>query len=470
MFAPSWLSILPPLLAILLAIFSRQVYISLISGIYLGWTILSGWNPLKGFAASAAGIVKVFQDGDNVRVILFCGLVGALITLTQRSGGVEGFVNAISRRGWVKTRRGAQLFSGVIGLLIFVETSISCLIVGAVSRPVYDRLHISREKLAYICDSTCAPVNLLIPLNAWGAFIIGLLYKENISDPLGVFISALLFNFYAFAAIIMVFFLAASGKDFGPMKKAEKRAKEEGKVLSDKAKPVVAAEVIEIKPHPKAKPGAVNMIVPVVTMIVMMPVSLLITGKGDITAGSGSTAVFWAVLASILAAGILYRVKGLLKLEEITDLTIKGISGMVPLMILMALAFALGDVARELKTGIYAAGLAARFAAPALMPVIFFLTSCFIAFSTGTSWGTFAIMIPIAAPVAASLGINLPFVLAAILGGGLFGDHCSPISDTTLVASMASACDHIDHVRTQFPYALAAAFAAALLYLVIPIL
>lgn len=470
MFEPSWLSVLPPLLAIFLAIFSKQVYVSLLSGIYIGWTILSGWNPLKGFSASVTGLVNVFRDGDNVRVILFCGLVGALITLSQRSGGVDGFVKTVSGRGWVKNRRAAQLFSGIIGLLVFVETSISCLIVGAVSRPVYDRLKISREKLAYICDSTCAPVNLLIPLNAWGAFIVGLLYRENIPDPLGVLLSALLFNFYAFAAIILVFFLVISGRDFGPMKKAEKRAQDEGKVLSDEAKPVVDTEVIDIKAHPGVKKKAVNMIIPVVTMIVMMPVSLLVTGKGDITAGSGSTSVLWAVLVSILTAGILYRVRGLLKLDEITGLTIKGISGMVPLMILMVLAFALGDVARELKTGVFAAGLAARFVEPALIPLIFFITSCFIAFSTGTSWGTFAIMIPIVVPAAGNLGTNLPFMLAAILGGGLFGDHCSPISDTTLVASMASACDHIDHVRTQLPYALTAALIAAILYLVIPLL
>lgn len=463
---PSWISVLPPLLAIILAIAGRQVYISLFAGIYLGWTIISGWNPLTGFAASIEGLIKVFADGDNTRVILFCGLVGALLTLTQRSGGVEGFVNAISKRGWVKNRRGAQLLSGLIGTLIFIETSISSLIVGAVSRPIFDRMKISREKLAYICDSTSAPINLLIPMNAWGAFIIGLLYRENIANPLSVMLSALFYNFYALIAVALVFFLVITGKDFGPMKKAESRARDEGKVLGDRARPVVSDEVVGMKPGPGIRPQALNMIIPAATMIVMMPVGLFITGKGDITAGSGSTSVLWAVLFSLLSAGILYRVKGILTLNEITDLAVKGIGGLVPLMLLMIFAFALGDVTRELKTGIVVANLASSFLNPAIIPLILFLASCFIAFSTGTSWGTFAIMIPIVVPVASDLGINLSLVVAAVLGGGLFGDHCSPISDTTMVASMASACDHIDHVRTQLPYALTAASLTAILYII----
>jgi Na+/H+ antiporter NhaC len=306
----------------------------------------------------------------------------------------------------------------------------------------------------------------LIPLNAWGAFILGLLSRENIKEPVGVLLTSLIFNFYAFAALAMVFILVLTGKDFGPMKKAERRVLEEGKILDDHAKPVVSEEVVGIKRRPGIKPGASNMIIPIGTMIIMMPIGLLVTGKGDITAGSGTTSVFWAVLSASLVAGVLYRIKGMMKIDTIMDIVIKGIGGMVPIMILMMFAFAIGDVTRALKTGDYVAGLASQFLVPAVIPVILFLASCFIAFSTGTSWGTFAIMIPIGVPVAAGMGISLPFILAAILGGGLFGDHCSPISDTTLVASMASACDHIDHVRTQLPYAMIAAAIAAILYLV----
>ena len=197
---------------------------------------------------------------------------------------------------------------------------------------------------------------------------------------------------------------------------------------------------------------------------------MLITGEGNLTRGSGTTSVYWAVLASILVASVLYISKRVLKLKEVTDLIIKGIGGMVPLMILMVLAFAIGDVTRALNTGIYVAGVATLILDPVLIPCVLFLVSCFIAFSTGTSWGTYAIMIPIAVSVAGSINISLPQVVAAVLGGGLFGDHCSPISDTTMIASMASASDHIDHVRTQLPYALTAAAIAALLYLLVAII
>jgi len=462
----SWISILPPVAAIVLAIRTKQVYISLLAGIYLGCTILNGWNPLKGAAASLDSLLRVFRDSGNTGIILFCGLVGGLIALTRVSGGVEGFVETMSRRGWLKSRRSAQLMSGIIGSMIFVETSISCLVVGAVSRPIYDRLNISREKLAFICDSTCAPINLLIPLNAWGAFIIGLLSKENIAEPVGVLMESMVFNFYAFAAVGMVFALVLTGKDFGPMKKAERRAREEGKVLADHAKPLMTEDACGMEASPGIAPRASNMIVPIATMILMMPVGLLVTGKGDITAGSGTTSVFWSVVSATVVAVGLYRVRGLMKTDKMMDIIIRGIGGMVPVMILMMFAFAIGDVARDLGTGNYVAGLVSRFVIPSAVPVMLFLSSCFIAFSTGTSWGTFAIMIPIAVPIAASMGMGLPFLLAAVLGGGLFGDHCSPISDTTLVASMASACDHIDHVRTQLPYALTAAAIASVLYLI----
>lgn len=462
----TWISILPPVVAIVLAIWTRQVYISLFAGIYLGCTILCGWNPLAGAAASLDSLLRVFQDSGNTGIILFCGLVGGLIALTRSSGGVDGFVETLSRRGWLKSRRSAQLMSGIIGGMIFVETSISCLVVGAVSRPIYDRLKISREKLAFVCDSTCAPINLLIPLNAWGAFIIGLLAKENIPEPVGVLMSSMVFNFYAFASLGLVFILVLTGKDFGPMKKAERRAREEGKVLADHAKPVMIDDAGGLERCPGIKPRASNMIIPIAVMILMMPVGLLVTGKGDITAGSGTTSVLWSVVSATLVAVGLYRFKGLMKTDKMMDIIIKGIGGMVPVMILMMFAFAIGDVARDLKTGYYVAGLVSQFVVPSVVPLMLFLSSCFIAFSTGTSWGTFAIMVPIAVPIASSMGMGLPFLLAAVLGGGLFGDHCSPISDTTLVASMASGCDHIDHVRTQLPYALTAAAIASALYLV----
>jgi Na+/H+ antiporter NhaC len=449
----SWLSVLPPVLAVALAIRTKQVYLSLFLGIFLGWTILEGFNPLKGMAATLEAIVHVFQDPGNTRVILFCGLVGALMNLTRQSGGVGGFIRSISRRGLIKTKRSAQTAAAVTGLAVFVETSVSCLIVGSIFRPLFDKHSISREKLAYICDSTSAPVNLLIPLNAWGAFIIGLLAQENISDPLATMLAALPFNFYALFTIILVFIVIYSNKNLGPMKEAEQKSRspesrDPGHHLAD---PLITSPV--------------NMTIPLAIMIGMMPLGLLITGKGNIAAGSGSVAVYWAVMGAIVSAVILYSINKVLTIKESIEISIKGIAEMVPLMMLMMLAFAIGDVSRELQTGQYVAQLAFMAVPLALIPVILFAISCFIAFSTGTSWGTFAIMIPIAVPVALETGLYLPMTVAAVLGGGLFGDHCSPISDTTLIASMASGCTLIDHVRTQLPYAFITASMAAVYYI-----
>jgi tetracycline resistance efflux pump len=201
-------------------------------------------------------------------------------------------------------------------------------------------------------------------------------------------------------------------------------------------------------------------------MIIMMPIGLYITGDGDITAGTGSTAVLWSVIAAITVAGLLPALQRILSFREVFDLTLKGIGGLIPLAIVMTLAFAIGDTSRELGTGVYVASLADDFLQPTLVAAVIFVTAAFIAFSTGTSWGVFAIMIPIAIPTAVIMDVNIPLTLAAVLGGGVFGDHVSPISDTTLVSSMAAASDHIDHVRTQLPYAMVAAVAATVFYVI----
>lgn len=462
----SWVSILPPLSAIILALITKQVYLSLFFGIWLGWTILSGWNPLLGFINSIDGIINVFKEPSNTRVIIFSALVGALIALTQRSGGVQGFVDLIQKKGFIKSRKSAQIFAWVIGVLIFVESSITCLVTGAVSRPIFDKLKISREKLAYICDSTSAPVCMMIPLNAWGAYVIALLTQAGLKNEISLFISSLPFNFYSIFAILLVPLIAITGIDIGPMRKAELRAMREGKVIADGAMPLVSEEVINIEPKPGIIPKARNMLVPVLTMVFMMPIGLYITGNGDITKGSGSTSVLWAVLISIIVAGIMYKVQKILSIQETIELTLKGMGGLISLAVLMTFAFSIGAICNELKTGEYVAQIAQKFLKPSLLPGVIFVTAAFISFSTGTSWGTFAIMMPIAIPTALALNSNLPLVIASVLSGGVFGDHSSPISDTTIISSMASACDHLDHVKTQLPYAIIAALLALVFFVI----
>lgn len=203
----TWLSVLPPLIAIILAIWTRQVFISLGAGIWIGWTILSGWNPLSGFAGTLNSFVTVFQDAGNARIIMFSALVGSLIALTQRSGGVKGFVTLLLSKKWIKSGKGAQMLAWILGVVIFIESSIKVLIVGTISRPLFDQLKVSREKLSYIADSTSAPICMLIPLNAWGAFVIGLLKSQGIKNPTSVLLASIPLNFYALITVLFVLLL-----------------------------------------------------------------------------------------------------------------------------------------------------------------------------------------------------------------------------------------------------------------------
>jgi tetracycline resistance efflux pump len=483
-----FLSVLPPLLAIILALKTRQVYISLVVGIWLGWLIISDWNLLEGTIATLEGFVEVFKNPGNTRTIMFSALVGALLVFIQYSGGVQGFILRIDRLlvSIEKKRKGksrvvVELIAMATGVLLFIETSISSLTVGTLYRPIFDRLKIPREKLAYIADSSSAPSSILIPFNAWGAFIMGLLLTQGIEFPFKTMISALAFNFYPMITILMVFVIILSRKDFGPMARAEKRTRETGKLLNDGARPMVSDEITSFEMKEGIKPRALNMVVPLATMVVMMIVSLVYTGWGEVKEptsfmnhiaqamgrGSGSAAVLYSVTSAILVAMILYRVQGLMKVKKMVSLILKGISELMPLALLMMLAFSISHVCNSLGTGEYVAGITEGWLSPALLPMIVFILSAFIAFSTGTSWGTFAIMISIAIPMAEMHGSNLFLVVAATMGGGVFGDHCSPISDTTIISSMASASDHIDHVRTQLPYALLTGTITALLYLLL---
>ena len=482
-------SILPPLLAIGLAIKTRQVFVSLLFGIWFGWVVLSSGNPFTGTLATIQALVDVFKEPGNTRTIMFSALVGALIAFVQRSGGVDGFIHyvnrllqAVEKKKKGNSRRIVQLLAWITGFSIFVESSINVLTVGSIFRPLFDRLKIPREKLAYIADSISAPTCILIPLNAWGAYIMGLLLAQGLENPLHIMIRAYPLNFYPFLAMFIVLTVILLQKDFGPMRKAEERAVKEGKVLADGATPMISNEIVslEIKDNVRAK--ARNMLVPIITMVVMMPIGLVYSGWDQVKDsvqlslgehlfqavgnGSGSTAVLWAVLTALTVAAIMYRTQKIFKLNEIIDLTFKGIGGLIPLALLMMMAFAIGKVCRDLGTGIYIAELSREWLSPHFVPVIVFLVSCFIAFSTGTSWGTFAIMIAIGIPMAQAMDVSIPLTVGAVLGGGVFGDHCSPISDTTIISSMASASDHIDHVKTQLPYALFGGAIAALLYLI----
>ncbi len=494
-----WLSILPPLVAIGLAIVTRQVVISLLAGVWAGWLIMADGQLFVGTRDTIDALVAVFGEAWQTRVILFTLLMGSLLMLLSRSGGVDGFVVWARQWRWARSRTGAQVMAWLLGLGVFIESTITCLVVGTVSRPLFDRLRISREKLAYICDSTSAPVCMLIPINSWGALVLGLLGVQAAAGHLGdqgtvsVFLKAVALNFYSILSVLFVFGICVTGRDFGPMARAERRARDEGKLWRDGAQPVVDESILSSEAKEGVPARLRNMLLPLTVLVFTVPVGIAITGitgvREKVATGalsdprlfhylneaSGATAVLWAVLLALAIAIVMLLVQRIFTVTEITDLVFRGAGGMLPLAAVMMLAFAIGMTTSELGTGPWVAAAVEPHLNAAIIAPVIFLVSCFVAFATGTSFGTMAIMVPLAVPLAAAYSTDgstlvLPLVVGAVLGGAVFGDHCSPISDTTVVSSMAAASDHIDHVRTQLPYALAVGGTVAVLYLVIGLL
>ena len=507
-----WFSLLPPALAIGLAIASRRAIPSLLAGIGVGWLISAGWQPLAATAAAARGIGDVLTNPGQARVVLFTILMGVLIRWMQQSGGVAGFLRWARRRPWSNSRRGARLMAATVGLGVFIESTITCLVVGTVARPFFDRHRIAREKLAYICDATSAPVCMLIPLNSWGAVVLALLAAQaelgRLGDrsPLGVFLAAAPLNFYAILSVALVFGVAATGYDIGPMRGAERRARKAGPPAD--AHPPAQAAGRAPSGAPPAAAGAVSyaaaragaegglgddrptsgrarhLAVPLAVMMGTVLAVIAATGvAGARAAGvaeptlmdwlehaSGSTAVLGGVVAALAALGVMATAAGDARPRELAGAAWRGAASMLPIAAVLVLALAIGGVCGALGTGPFIADRAAPLLTPALAAPVVFVTSAVIAFATGTSFGTFAIMIPLAVPLAAAMqldgaAVSLPLVVSAVLGGGVFGDHCSPISDTTVISSAAAGSDHIEHVRTQAPYALAAAALTVVLYL-----
>jgi len=463
---PGWLSILPPVLAILLAIWTKQVVLSLFAGIWMGFLILEGFNPLAGLTAGLDGVINVFADPGDTRVLVFTLLIGALIATIEESGGVRGFVHFLESRRFVHNRFRAQWLAWVTGIVIFIESNITLLVAGSVSRPLFDRYRLSREKLAYLIDATSAPVCVMIPLNAWGAVIIGLVASTGIDNPLETFIAAIPYNLYAITAILLAAVVIWRNIDIGPMRAAEKRT-QGGEVLWPGALPMVDVSAEQEPADEETPPPAYLMVLPILAMILMMPVGLYVTGDGSLIEGSGSQAILWSISFAIVVAWVLVLGRRQSTVNELMKVFMKGAGGLLPIATILLLALALGGVAALLGTGPYVAGVVGAAVAEPLLAPLVFLASAFIAFSVGSSWGTFAIMIPIAIPIATTLDLPVPLLLGAAISGAIFGDHASPISDTTVVASMASATDHIDHVRTQLPYALVAAGIATLGFLLL---
>lgn len=481
-------SVIPPIIMVLIALRFKQVYIALFVGIWSSWVIVNDWSILDGTIATIEGFVNVFQSVGNTRTIIFSVLIGSLLVFVQHSGGIAGFVKLINQ--WIekldqKKGRGSQtlvqLLALATGVLLFVETNISSLTIGTLYRPVFDDQRISREKLAYIADSSSAPSSVLIPFNAWGAFLMGLLLAQGVPQAFEVLLQSVLFNFYPMLALLILFLTIVLKKDIGPMKLAEERVRTTGKLLDDGAMPLMSDEVTSYPVKQGVTPKAFNMLVPVLSMVVLMPLTLIFTGWElventttfsnhviqAINVGSGSAAVLYSVIGALFIAATMYLAQGIMRPKELIDHGLKGMAELYPLALLMVFAFAIGDACSVMGTGTYIASWSKDWLNPQFLPAVIFVISSLVAFSTGTSWGTFAIMLALAVPMANSHGAHLPLVVAAAIGGGVFGDHSSPISDTSIIASVASATDHMDHVTTQMPYALIGGGITLVLYLVL---
>lgn len=458
-------SLVPPLLTIALALLTKNVFVSLLIGILTGSFVLNAFSPLVSINAGIYAIADSMTTG-NTLIIASCLIIGAVIHLMEVSGGIDGFVNVVvKKRGIIKSKRGANLFTWGLGLAVFTSGSLSCMVTGAVSRPVNDALKVPHEKSAFLVHTTSTPWCVLFPFSGWLASMAGYLVSGGISEEtsVAVLFQSLGFNFYCILAILLTLVISLVQKDVGPMAKAEKRAAELGQ-LDDPAHKKEEAE--EIKAYSNVKPRACNLLVPIGVLIVVVFAALLITGGGNITKGAGTQALIWAVVCSLLTIVTMVVVQKVFTLDEAISEMFKGMGKMLPIAFILLFGFTMGSVVKALDTGSYLSGLFQRFLSPAMLPALTFLIAVLISFATGTSMGTMAIMAVIALPMALDMGTSIPLVAGAMFGGSIFGDHCSPISDTTIMTCSTTGCDIIDHVKTQAPYCVALAVVSFVLYII----
>lgn len=443
-----------------MALYTRQVFISLLSGIVFGELILLDANLLEFIPVSIERLLSQFHEDWKLKTLFFVIMVGAIIRLISTSGGIEAFISYASRKR-IKSKKDTLLMGYFIGVFIFLESSITALVVGTLTKPLASRYKISKAKLAYLCDCTSSPVCSLFPFNGWGALLLGLIgvqISQGVieGNKLSLLVYAIPLNFYAIVTMIVLLIVIYTNKDFGPMKRAEDEAMQASEEYS--------LELIESSVSMKA------MFYPIAVMLLSVPVFLYLSGKGDILEGSGSSSIFYSVLSTLVFIALYYVLKKIMSLENYFKELKAGAGSMVGIGMILLLAFALGEVTVELKTGPYLASLVQGALNPSYLAGLIFIIAGLISLSTGTSWGTFSIMIPIALPMAAVLDAHIPLVIAAVISGGVFGDHCSPISDTTIISAMAADCETIEHVRTQLPYAILSGFISLVLFMLFGIL
>jgi Na+/H+ antiporter NhaC len=481
--AGSWVSILPPLLAIVMALAFKRVIPALFAGILLGAWLIEGltlaglWNGL--LASFATYVLNSVSDRDNAAIVLFSLMIGGMVGIISRNGGMQGVVNVIAR--WADNARHASLATASMGLAIFFDDYANTLVVGNTMRPVTDSKRISREKLAYIVDSTAAPVSCIALVTTWIGYEVGLISDSLKSmpgldmDAYLVFLYTIPYSFYPVLAIAFVFMIAWSGRDFGPMLAAERHARRHGvssgeHLAADQESDSAPIDPVKDKPH-----RPINAILPVLVLVFGVMGGLYVTGRGALEASDPSLkdiigaadslkALMWASFLGMMCAALLTLGQRIMDLEEVVNAWYRGLRSMLMALIILVLAWSLGETTELLRTADFLVQELGDALPAFTLPAIVFLLAAGTAFATGSSWGAMGILIPLVMPLSWAVlqaqdmsgpeHLHILFsAVSAVLAGAVWGDHCSPISDTTILSSLASGCDHIEHVRTQLPYA-----------------
>jgi len=457
------LTIVPPIVAIALALITKEVITSLLIGIISGGLIYSGGNII-------AALETVFdlmgtKLGDNALMIVFLAMLGSLVMVMNMAGGSFAYGKWASKR--IKSKKSAKLATAFLGMIIFIDDYFNCLTVGAVMKPIIDENKVSRAKLAHIIDSTAAPVCIIAPVSSWAASVVAVIGDTGVANPMNVFLSTIPMNAYELLTLFMILYYSVSDIEMGVMEKYE---------LNDTSKIIESEDV----GYEYSKNGKVyDLIIPIVVLIGVTIAMMLKTGGFftgvDAAAAFGDANVNLSLVigsfTAIIISFILYIPRKLLKFDEFMKGIVEGMKTMLSAIVILTLAWTIGGITSDeyLNTGSYIASLITNSTMPMwILPAIIFVVGAFLSFSTGTAWGTFGILIPIMVPILEHTNHMhfLPIVLAAIFSGSVFGDHCSPISDTTILSSAGAGCDHIAHVSSQLPYAIMAGVCAAIGFLI----
>ena len=461
-------SLIPPVVAIVLALITKEVYSSLFVGILIGGVFWSGFRFEKTIThVFQDGIVGVLSDSYNVGILVFLVVLGIMVCMMNKAGGSAAFGRWASKH--IKTRVGAQLTTILLGVLIFIDDYFNCLTVGSVMRPVTDQHNVSRAKLSYLIDATAAPVCIIAPISSWAAAVTGFVKGE---DGFSIFIRAIPYNFYAILTVVMMVAIVVLKFDYGPMKLHEKNAVK-GDLYTTEDRPYATAE----NEMEEGKGNVIDLVLPILVLIVCCIIGMIYTGgffsgTGFVKAFSGSDASVGLMLGSFFAfiiTVIFFAVRRVLSFSDSMSCVPEGFKAMVPAILILTFAWTLKAMTDSLGAAEFVANGMQKAAGGlvSLLPAIIFLVGCFLAFATGTSWGTFGILIPIVVAVFSGTNEQMMIIsISACMAGAVCGDHCSPISDTTIMASAGGQCNHVNHVTTQLPYAITAAIVSCVSYVI----